>query len=204
MAFDPSTAARLVLLSGGAVFGLGALAWPTLRLWRRTGVFAITSLRSSDPVERGVGALLALLIAAYAVLLGAYGVGGPEAVGAATPGWPAVVLGAGALFSGIAVVMIAQAHMGRSWRIGIDTQPTALVTTGLYRWVRSPIYGGILLALAGVAVIVGTLLGALGLPLVGAAVSWQARREEAHMARQHPEEFAAWKARTGRFFPWIG
>jgi len=94
--------------------------------------------------------------------------------------------------------------MGRSWRIGIEPGPTALVTRGLYRRLRSPIYSVLLSALLGVVVlapvwwVMGAWLVCLGL------VAIQARREEAHMARLHPQAFAEWATHTGRFLPGLG
>ena len=201
MPLDPTFTAQVLLLSTGALFVLGALVWPVVRLWLRTGVFAITSLRTEDPAERIMGLVLAGVIAAYTALLGGYAALGPAAVDADVPGWPAIGVGAGAMLGGLALVVIAQAQMGQSWRIGIDTEPTPLITTGLYRWLRSPIYAGILLALAGVTGIIATLPAIIGWPVVAALCSWQAGREETHMASLYPKEYPAWARRTGRFFP---
>ena len=49
-------------------------------------------------------------------------------------------------FIGIAVVVIAQVQMGRSWRIGVQqSESTDLISSGLYSKSRNPIYFGILL-----------------------------------------------------------
>ncbi|MFK8018617.1 MAG: isoprenylcysteine carboxylmethyltransferase family protein [Pseudomonadales bacterium] len=49
-------------------------------------------------------------------------------------------------FIGIAIVVIAQVQMGRSWRIGVkQSESTDLILTGLYSKSRNPIYFGILL-----------------------------------------------------------
>jgi len=50
-------------------------------------------------------------------------------------------LGVVAALAGIALVVAGQADMGVSWRIGVDqTERTELVTTGLFRWTRNPIF----------------------------------------------------------------
>lgn len=201
---DPTLAARAMLPLAGVVFFVGALVWPILRLWRRTGVFAVTALRTPDPVERRMGLGLVALVCVYVLVTVRYALGGPEAVDATPPGALRVLVVGVAQALGIALVIVAQAQMGRSWRIGIDTTPTALVTTGLYRFIRSPIYAGLLLVLAGVSVIVATPPALLAWPLVATVLSAQARREEAHMAALYPEEFPAWAAKTGRFFPRLG
>lgn len=56
-------------------------------------------------------------------------------------------------FSGIAITVIAQIQMGRSWRIGVDqNETTTLIVTGLYSKSRNPIYFGILLYWLAIAV----------------------------------------------------
>ena len=44
--------------------------------------------------------------------------------------------------AGVLVIAIAQRQMGESFRIGIDDAKTALVSRGLFRHVRNPIYSG--------------------------------------------------------------
>jgi len=57
------------------------------------------------------------------------------------------------LASGAVVTLVAQRHMGASWRVGIDDRPTDLVTTGLFRHVRNPIFAGMLAFVAGVVIL---------------------------------------------------
>lgn len=201
---DPTLVARLMLPAFALVFVLLGMVWPILRLWRATGVFAVTSLRSKNPTERLAGLLLMLVLAGLVVVVLVYGLAGPTSLGADPPGWGRLVLAALCQAAGVAMIVVAQATMGRSWRIGIDAAPTGLVTTGLYARVRSPIYSGMLLGLGGVVLMIGTIPALLAWGAVLAVLAWQARREEAHVAAQHPAEFPAWAARTGRFLPWIG
>lgn len=60
---------------------------------------------------------------------------------------PFANIGIGLLgFTGIAITVIAQIQMGRSWRIGVDqNEKTELMTNGFYSKSRNPIYFGILL-----------------------------------------------------------
>jgi protein-S-isoprenylcysteine O-methyltransferase Ste14 len=62
--------------------------------------------------------------------------------------WPALVdFSIGLLgFTGIAITLVAQMQMGRSWRIGVDQKErTDLKVGGLYSKSRNPIYLGILI-----------------------------------------------------------
>ena len=65
--------------------------------------------------------------------------------------WPGAVV----MFTGAAVMFLAQGHMGTSWRIGIDESAALpLVATGLYRVCRHPIFSAILLTLLGFMLLV--------------------------------------------------
>lgn len=51
------------------------------------------------------------------------------------------LLGATLLLAGLALFVVAQAHLGPSWRIGIDERARpGLVTSGMYRFCRNPIF----------------------------------------------------------------
>ena len=193
---------RWSLLVAFVLFGLIDLLWPVLRQLRTTGATGI-AVHRADPAERVVGVALATGIAAvsgWAVALAVYG---PEGLGVRSR--PAGVLaGDVLLLASIAVVAVAQAQMGRSWRVGIDAERTALVTQGLFGRVRNPIYTGMMLAITGMVAISPTAFTLLLFAQVGLWIALQARLEEAHLARQHGATYAAYAARAGRFVPGVG
>ncbi len=93
-------------------------------------------------------------------------------------------------------------RMGKSWRMGIDPgERTALVVTGPYAHVRHPIY-----ALSS-GMMVATVVAVPSPPLAVAAavhlllLQWEARREEAHLARAHGPAYDSYRAGVGRFVP---
>lgn len=188
-----------------ATFFAVCFVFPLVRFRLGTGRWALVLRRRTDPREKGVliGFFVVLGgVAAWAVLLP---VVGPEklSVWREIPEWRAA-LGALLGFAGAALVMVAQAQMGASWRIGIDDAPTELVVRGLFRFVRNPIYSGA--GLASIALFVGspspwTLGGAL-LALV--LMSVQARLEEEHLLEIHGDVFRAYASRVGRFVPGLG
>lgn len=79
-------------------------------------------------------------------------------------------------------------------------QASAMVTTGVYRWSRNPMYLGMLLALAAWAAWLGSLLALVGLPLfVAYMVRFQILPEERALAARFPEEFARYAASVRRW-----
>ena len=93
-------------------------------------------------------------------------------------------------------------RMGRSWRMAVAAdQPTELVTTGLYGYIRHPIYAlSILLMLCTVAVaptLPVAVMGAIHVALMLA----KARNEERFLVATQGAPYARYCRRTGRFLP---
>ena len=177
---------------------------PVVRQRIRTGVWAVVVRDSSTSVEsfvRWATTGFFIAIGAWTVLVPA---AGTSSVGAWTVPGPALWTGLGVIAAGFAIIVVAQAQMGASWRIGIDDEPTPLVTTGLFRWVRHPIYTGVLAIVIGVTCMTPAPWTIAGLVVGYILIAIQSRLEEEHMCRQHPAAFARWASRTGRFVPGIG
>lgn len=190
----------LPVLAGLTVFA--AIGLPLLRSYLRHGTVALVRPRSE--VQRFLHQMFALTLLAYGGLTIALAIAGPGPLGVyAVPQWVAVsgLIVAG---SGLALVVVAQAQMGRSWRIGIDAAPTALVTHGVFRLSRNPIYLGIVILTVGVALVAPCGFTITGAWLVYVLVGFQARAEEEHLVRLHGDAFTRWAGRVGRFVPWLG
>ena len=91
--------------------------------------------------------------------------------------------------------------MGRHWRMDISDRNTALVTGGLFAYIRHPIYAFSIAMMLATAVVLPTV----PMLVVAAAhivlMNVKARNEEAHLARIHGDAYARYVERTGRFFP---
>ncbi len=80
--------------------------------------------------------------------------------------------------------------------------PKRLVTNGVYRYSRNPIYVAVLIAIAGWASLFQALvLAAYGIVLFALYSLVVQRHEEPHLARQFGDEYAAYAATTGRWLP---
>jgi len=97
-------------------------------------------------------------------------------------------------------LLLAQSHMGKSWRIGIDEQhATALVTHGLFKYSRNPIFLSMRYAIFALTLISPT---APILALTVAAellMQIQVRMEEAHLTQLHGQHYLDYIRRVNRW-----
>ncbi len=77
----------------------------------------------------------------------------------------------------------------------------ALVTNGLYAWVRHPQYSGLFLITIGLLIQWPTIITALTWPILVIMYAQLARREEAEMERQFGNAYLAYATRVPRFLP---
>jgi protein-S-isoprenylcysteine O-methyltransferase Ste14 len=77
-----------------------------------------------------------------------------------------------------------------------------LMDGGAYRLVRHPVYGGLVLAAVGWALIRASIPALLGAALLLLFFDLKRRREEAWLAERFAG-YAAYRARTRRLIPWI-
>jgi protein-S-isoprenylcysteine O-methyltransferase Ste14 len=103
---------------------------------------------------------------------------------------------------GVGIAIWARLSLGANWS-GMVTLKDGheLVRKGLYRWIRHPIYTGILLGMIGTALIKGHLRGWIGLAIVFAAFYLKARREERFLREEFGAGFDAHSQQTGMFLP---
>jgi len=81
--------------------------------------------------------------------------------------------------------------------------PRTLVTTGLYRLSRNPMYVGVLLILIGWAISLRSWPIAIYAAVVAIAVHLRVLlHEEPFLAGRHPEAWALYRARVGRWLIW--
>jgi len=103
---------------------------------------------------------------------------------------------------GVGISIWARLSLGTNWS-GMVTLKTGheLIRTGLYRWIRHPIYTGILLGMIGTAMIRGHLRGWIGVAIVFAGFYYKARREERFLQEEFGAGFEEHARRTGMFLP---
>ena len=104
---------------------------------------------------------------------------------------------------GVAVAVWARIALGRNWGTPMSRRVDPdLVTSGPYRFVRHPIYSGILLAMLGSALAV-SLLWIVALALCGGYFLFSALREEVFMTERFPDQYPAYRRRTKVLIPFV-
>lgn len=114
---------------------------------------------------------------------------------------PAEVAGLVAIVAGVMVVAAA------SWTLRANLSPfprptagATLVETGPFRWVRHPIYAGIVLAAVGWAAFCGSIVTLILAAVLLLLFDAKSRREEAWLEDRFPG-YPGYRARTSRFIP---
>lgn len=104
---------------------------------------------------------------------------------------------------GISITLLSQAKMGKSWRIGVDSdESTTLVTSGIYAKSRNPIYFGILLFWIGLCLTFAHVLLWLCAIICWLCIEPIVRKvEEPYLTREHGEHFQKYLDRTHRYLP---
>jgi protein-S-isoprenylcysteine O-methyltransferase Ste14 len=201
---------RYLPLAFGLLFIGGLVGYRAARFSRVYGFSPIHVPQAGDQSAHSFLFRVLLVCFGIVLALGALAAFWPEGLEAVDQLYarrhPAL-LGPGVLLATLATWLVwrGQEDMAASWRIGIATgERTELVTRGLFRFCRNPIYLGLEVALAAFCCLVpGYLSG--GLLVLGAVLlEVQARLEEAHLLRQHGAAYAAYCARVGRFLPFTG
>ncbi len=106
--------------------------------------------------------------------------------------------------AGVAIAIWARFSLGRNWSGSITyKEDHELVEKGPYRWVRHPIYTGMLLMVIGTAIAKGTPDALAAIVLFFAIHVWKFRQEEALMTRHFPDAYPAYLKRTKALLPGI-
>jgi len=113
-------------------------------------------------------------------------------------------MAAGGAIAALLATSLCWSRMGTNWRMGVSSDGReALITDGLFRYVRHPIYALSMALMACSVVVVPTLpmvaIGAVHFILL----HLKARNEERHLLSLHGDAYRDYRARTGRFFPWL-
>ncbi|BFO67857.1 isoprenylcysteine carboxylmethyltransferase family protein [Chryseobacterium sp. S0630] len=103
------------------------------------------------------------------------------------------------MFFALIWVVIAQMQMKNSWRIGIDNSTkTELVTHGLFRFSRNPIFLGMTISLVGFFLAFPTVIAFSCLLIGSILMQIQIRLEEEYLLKEHGQIYMDYKKRVKR------
>ena len=112
-------------------------------------------------------------------------------------------LGAVVFASGIALAVWARVRLGRNWGMPMTQKAEPeLVTSGPYRFVRHPIYSGLLAAMLGTA-LANNLLGLIVAAILAAYFYYSGSVEERNLTTTFPTAYPAYRARTKMLIPFV-
>ena len=110
--------------------------------------------------------------------------------------------GAGLCIAGLAFAIWARVTLGRNWGMPMTLhEDPELVTSGPYRYVRHPIYTGLIAMQLGTAL--AYPLAALPCAVVIAYCVFSSGREEHDMERRFPGAYGEYKKRSKRLVPFL-
>lgn len=178
-------------------------------IWAALVIFWVVSARTVKVTARRQAALprllnLALLYGAAALLAGPFVPISWLTLPVLPPSqwkiWCA--LGAALTFLGLLFTVWARICLGRNWSsvaaVKVDHE---LVTGGPYRWVRHPIYSGLLLAFVGTALAIGQWRGVLAVVLSLIAIAQRILVEERFMREQFGNSYNTYAQRVRALVP---
>jgi protein-S-isoprenylcysteine O-methyltransferase Ste14 len=103
---------------------------------------------------------------------------------------------------GVGFAIWARAHLGKYWSGNVTIREDhRLIRSGPYKYIRHPIYTGMLLALIGTALVVGEWRAVVGVVVILLGFINKARKEESFLRAQFGAEFEEHKRATGFFLP---
>lgn len=151
---------------------------------------------------RGEGWVVAQLV----LFAGIAGAGFRDLAG----GDPGTSWGPVARISGLAAIALGGLVAGRgAWDLRVSLSPfprpvadAPLIESGAYRFIRHPIYSGLVLGAIGWGMVTGSILAIAMAGLLFLLFVGKSRREEVWLEAVHPE-YGAYRQRTRRLIPWI-
>lgn len=174
---------------------IGAL-WIVFWIYWLASAVGVKAARGQNTRHVGIRVAVALVVVALirSGALGRHAVNRAHAAGVA--GLLIVVLG-------LAFAVWARMYLGRNWGMPMSQKvEPELVTSGPYRFVRHPIYTGIILAMFGTAIAI-SVYAFIPVVVLGAYFVYSARTEERYLAGQFPDTYPQYRRATKMLIPFV-
>lgn len=198
----PETALKLYLPLFILAYLFIAFALPSYRVYKKTGINPLT-FGATDSAHDFIGRWMKLLIAMLAVTVIIYSFCNQFYNYLLPIGYLNIVVcksvGMVLIHLSLIWILIAQYQMSNAWRIGIDEKnKSVLVTAGLFRISRNPVFVGMLVSLLGIFLILPNIITCLVVITNYILIQIQIRLEEDFLAKQHGKAYEMYKANVRR------
>jgi len=121
-------------------------------------------------------------------------------VSEAAPAW-VISLGSLMVWPGLGIVLLSIFKLGQSLTASpIPKESAELKTDGLYKWIRHPIYTGLMLTTLGIALEAGSVAKLFFVAALMFLFDYKAKYEESFLIKRFPE-YRSYMSTTGRFVP---
>lgn len=172
-------------------------------LWKKTNINPVT-LNKGDDAHGYNGKVFGIISILELVIVSIY---------AFVPSWhmfllpfwylendTLVFVGWALLILSLVFVWFAQSNMRESWRIGIDEEnKTELVTNGLFAFSRNPIFLGIMIANAGLFLVLPNAFTLLIIALSTVSINTQIRLEEEFLLKKFGDQYMQYQSKVNRW-----
>lgn len=168
----------------------------------------VSALKTKGTAERepswARAAHLAVVLGAFYLLLGGDSVQNVAARRVVPDGLPWQIVGSVLTAAGVGFAIWARATLGANWSGAVTIKRQhEIVRDGPYRWVRHPIYTGVLLGAFGTAVELGLLRGFIALAVLIGAFLVKLSREEKLLSEHFPDQYPDYRLATKRIVPYV-
>ncbi|MGB7203145.1 MAG: isoprenylcysteine carboxylmethyltransferase family protein [Pyrinomonadaceae bacterium] len=196
-------ALRIILPLYLLAFFVVAFLWRSYLVYKRTGVNPYVVGKSDRPIDfiENYYPIPLVVIAINTLLFSLF----PSVYQFATPivwldNTIVQVAGLALMFFALMWTATAQMQMGKSWRIGIDTEnKTELVEKGLFKISRNPIFLGMRVALLGFFLALPNAFTLAAVALAEILMQMQVRLEEEFLTGVHGDKYREFCSRVRRW-----
>lgn len=184
---------------------MSALRTAILVIWAAFWIYwLISAFNVKQSSGRRTGSRRARPVGLLIIVLGGVVIRNVNGSGSLTVHSPVLeAVGTIVFLSGLAFAVWARVHLGRNWGMPMtERAEPELVTSGPYRFVRHPIYTGILAGVLGTALAVnGYYL--LPLAVMMAYFAFSATVEERLLTASFPQAYPEYKTHTKMLIPFV-
>jgi protein-S-isoprenylcysteine O-methyltransferase Ste14 len=177
--------------------------WTIFYIYWLVSAFATKRTAAREPVMESAMYRIPL-VAAVVILVWAWRMPEPMSARGIRPSFGVGLLAMALSLAGLCTCVWARVVLGRNWSSRVEVKVDhELVQAGPYRYVRHPIYTGMILMFSANVILVGRVGAILALFLFVYGFVLKLRREERTMTKQFPSSYPEYVKRTKLLVPFV-